>query len=155
MVASAFAGYGQGYSNYRSNSFGVGYLSSVGPIQAAVQSRRFLSIVDAPSTYSDATPLNIDVPPSTSPINFLLRSKSSPLNVQSLHEGSAGSYASSSSVDAPHVRRHDVYRPVIQQLNEIVQPSRLTKQYVRTFIANYFVIFADNIFVFCFLGTPN
>ena len=150
LVASAIAGYG----NY-GNSYGS-YLSyGRAPIQAAIQSRRSLSIVDVPSTYSLPTPLNIDVPASTSPLNVLLRSASSPLNVQTLHEGSAGSYASSSSVDAPHIRSHTVLRPIQQQVTEIVQPQRFIKQEVHYSFPFVSLICKLTFSFFLLTGTPN
>ena len=96
----------------------------------AVQSRRSVSFYDVPSTYSNAAPVTIDLPSSAQPLNFLMRTRSSPINIQTVHEGQPGSYAETSSVDEPHVRVHTVTRPIIQKVNEIVQPYRQIRQQV-------------------------
>ena len=121
--------YGYGSRSYGGNSYGSSGYSS-GPIQAAIQSRRTIQYRDVPSTYSAAAPLNIAVPASVSPVNMRMYSRSSPINVQAYHESSPGSYQETSSVDAPHVRKHTVTRPIIQQVNEVIQPYRQIRQQV-------------------------
>ncbi|KAJ6219429.1 hypothetical protein RDWZM_005241 [Blomia tropicalis] len=96
-----------------------------------VQSSRTLEYIDVPNTYQKSTPLNVAIPPAEAPITFVLRSRSSPLNIQSYHEASKGSYAESSSEDAAHVRVHTVTRPVVQEVREIITPYRKVQQQVQ------------------------
>ena len=105
---------------------------SGGVVTGAVQSsQRSIGFIDVPSTYSNPAPLTIDVPASAQPLNFLLRSKSSPLNLDTVHEAQPGSYQETSSVDEPHVRVHNVQRPIIQKVNEIISPVRQISQQVQ------------------------
>ena len=149
MVATALAGgygsnygsnYGSGYSGYSGlrtlglgaplSNYGGGY-SGGQNVLAAVQSRRSLGFIDVPTTYSAPTPLTVDVPANVQPLNFLMRSQSSPLNLDTVHQSSPGSYQETSSVDEPHVRVHNVQRPILQQVNEIISPYRQIRQQVQ------------------------
>lgn len=124
------SGYGAGNQGYSSGSsygsgsnYGSGYSSGAlgGLITGAVQSRRSVSFYDVPSTFSNAQPLTIDLPSSVQPLNFNMRTKSSPINIETSHESSPGSYQETSSVDEPHVRVHNVQRPIVQRINEVIQ----------------------------------
>lgn len=79
-------------------------------------------------------PQVITVEPNQQPVQFLFKSQSSPLVVRQVHipspQGSAG-YESTTSHEAPHVVRHQVVKPVIQELRETIQPFRKVIQEVR------------------------
>jgi len=118
---------GGGYGGYGGYSGGGGY--GGGSVTGAVQSRRSVSFYDVPSS-GGGSPINIDLPASVQPLNFNMQTASSPINVQTSHVGQPGSYAETSSQDEPHVRVHSVTRPIIQRLNEVIQPYRQIRQQV-------------------------
>lgn len=99
-----------------------------GPIVAAVNSNHKLSMYDVPSTFSAMAPLNIEVPSSSPTVNFLMKSRSSNINVESLHEGQAGTLKETASEDQPHINRHTVHRPIVQEVREIISPYRRIEQ---------------------------
>ncbi|OTF77904.1 DFP2-like protein [Euroglyphus maynei] len=127
-----------GYLNtYPSYAFGSSYQPNLlteqrfaqnGPILAAVNSNHKLSMYDVPSTFSANQPLNIEVPSSAPSVNFLMKSRSSNLNVETLHEGTGGSFKETVSEDQPHVNRHTVLRPIVQQVRELITPYRQVEQ---------------------------
>lgn len=121
VLGTVFA-YGS-YGSYGSRSSGYG--SSYGRvIPLAVQSRRSIKYVDVPTSYGNYEPLTLEIPASSQPLNFRMPTKSSPINVETYHQPSRGSYAETSSVDEPHVRKHTVYRQIHSHVNEIVTPYR-------------------------------
>lgn len=99
-----------------------------GPIIAAVTTHHKYSMYDAPSQYAAPAPLNIEVPSSAPTVNFLMKSKSSNINVENLHEGQSGGVKETSSEDEPFINRHTVLRPVIQEVREIITPYRRVEQ---------------------------
>ena len=76
-------------------------------------------------------PTTIDVPPNHIPINFIFRSASSAIHAEQKHMGSPGSYQQSYSKDEPHVLKHMVTKPIIQEVHEIISPYRQVTQEVR------------------------
>ncbi|XP_017485845.1 PREDICTED: probable peroxisomal membrane protein PEX13 [Rhagoletis zephyria] len=138
FASSGSSGYGSGSfggSNYGGSSYGGssygGSSNYGGVITGAVQSRRSVSYYDVPSTYSDASPVTIDLPSGVQPLTFRMNSRSSPINIETSHEGQPGSYQETSSVDEPHVRVHNVQRPIVQKILETIQPYRQIRQEVR------------------------
>lgn len=107
------------YGSYGSRSSG----SYGRVIPLAVQSRRSIKYVDVP-TYGNYEPLTLEIPASRQTLNFRMPTRSSPINIETYHQPSRGSYAETSSVDEPHVRKHTVYRQIHSQVNEIVTPYR-------------------------------
>lgn len=99
-------------------------------VPAAVQSRHMVSTIDVPSGGLIA-PTTIDVGASQAPINMIFRSASSALSVQGVHQSAPGSVQESVSQDEPHLLRHTVTKPVIQEVNEIITPSRRITQQVQ------------------------
>lgn len=118
-------GYGQQLQLQQNSGY------SGGLIPAAIQSRRTVQFYDVPTVLAAPAPLSIDVPANQQPINFLFRSASSPLNLESVHQALAGSYDETSSQDEPSVRVHTVTRPVVQKVNEIIAPYRQVTQQVQ------------------------
>ncbi len=45
------------------------------------------------------------------PVGLLFRSRSSPVEVKNVHQGSAGTLKHTTSHDGPHIHRHTVNRP--------------------------------------------
>ena len=53
---------------------------------------------------------------------ILLRSSSSNINVQQSHEGGGGDIQQSRSEDEPHILFHEVNKPIIQEVREVISP---------------------------------
>ena len=100
---------------------GGGGLGQVVP--AAIQTRHEIQFKDVPSTGS-VEPATIDVGASSVPLQILFRSASSNLNIQQVHDGAQGSTQESNSEDEPHILKHSVTKPIIQEVREVITPSR-------------------------------
>ena len=100
-----------------------------GPSQLAVHTRQQVQYVDTPS-YGYVQPTNVFVESQSPPINMIMRTVSSPVNVQHVHVPSPGSFRATSSQDEPHVRVHTVTRPIISELREIITPRRFITQQI-------------------------
>lgn len=90
LVACAKANYGGGYGG-----------------QLAVHTRQHVQYIDTPSS-GFVQPTNVHVQSQSPPINFLMRTFSSPINIRHVHIPSPGSFRATSSVDEPHIRVHTV-----------------------------------------------
>jgi len=104
----------------------------IGPVTAAVQSRRTYEVRPFNLPQEPAIPQLIEVEPNEQPIHFVFRSQSSPVFVQQVHTPSGpGQYEATRSEDAPHHLVHEVYKPIIQELREVIQPFRKVIQEVK------------------------
>ena len=129
-MAGGRGGYGAGAGI--GGGFGAGVGMGVGggagagageAVQAAIISRHNIEYRNVPSS-GMANPVTVEVGSSPIPVNFLFRSSSSNLNVQQQHEGSQGSTQQSSSEDEPHRLIHEVTKPIIQEVREVISPFR-------------------------------
>ena len=98
-------------------------------VPAAVISHHDIKHYDVPST-GHIYPTTIDVPANVLPVNFIFRSASSMINVKQKHEGAPGSFKETHSQDEPHVLKHTVTKPIIQEVREIISPFRRIQQTV-------------------------
>ena len=110
---------------------GIGYGGGYGghAVPAAVISHHKVHHYDVPSV-GHIIPTTIDVPANILPVNFIFRSASSLVNVAHKHEGAKGSYKETYSQDEPHVLKHTVTKPIIQEVKEIISPFRRIVQKV-------------------------
>ena len=115
-------GYGAGLA--LGGGYGVGRAVPIGPVHAAVHSRRTYDVIPVPTTYDAPIPQVIEVGPNVQPVHFIFRSQSSPITVQQIHTPGVGGYEATRSEDAPHQLVHEVYKPIIQELRETIQPFR-------------------------------
>ncbi|KAH9422708.1 uncharacterized protein LOC113793746 [Dermatophagoides pteronyssinus] len=111
---------------YHGGGGGHGYAHVV---PAAVLSHHHVKYYEVPS-HGYVKPTTIDVPPNHIPINFIFRSASSAIHAEQKHMGSPGSYQQSYSKDEPHVLKHMVTKPIIQEVHEIISPYRKIVQTV-------------------------
>ena len=66
------------------------------------------------------------------PVKLVFRSRSSPITIQQVHLASSPmKVQETSSEDVPHLVRHKVLRPVVQEVREIIQPMRTITQEIR------------------------
>ncbi|CAG2105039.1 unnamed protein product, partial [Medioppia subpectinata] len=134
-------GYSQGYTqghNLLANlniARGVS-VGQAGPINAAVQTiSRTVDYRPVPYSGEPAHVQDIDVPPQESPLRINFQSKSSPLAVTQQHiPAEPGQVQVTQSEDEPQTAIHNVNRPVIQQVNEVIQPYRSLTQVVEPVI---------------------
>lgn len=96
-------------------------------VPAAVVTRHRIHYYEVP-TVSNTKPTTIEVGVRPLPINILLRSSSSQLNIEQLHEGGQGSFQETKSEDPPHILKHTVTKPVIQEIYELITPYRKIRQ---------------------------
>lgn len=74
-------------------------------------------------------PRLVSVEPTVQAVQLLFKSASSPLFVQQKHFGTSSSvYQTTRSQDYPHVLRHEVLKPVLQEVREVIQPYRTVTQ---------------------------
>lgn len=107
-----------------------------GPVNAAVHTvSRTVDYRPVPYTGEPAVVQDIDVAPQESPLRINFQSKSSPLQVTQQHiPAEPGQVQVTQSEDEPQTAIHNVVRPVVQQVNEVVQPYRSLTQTVEPVI---------------------
>ena len=110
-------GYGGG-SSYGSHS-----------IELPIHSKHNIEVIHSPS-HRDESSTHVEVPGGTLPVYMTFKTESSPIYVKQEHKGRGGSYQKSSSKDEPHVLVHEVVKPVIQELKEIITPYRKVIQVI-------------------------
>jgi hypothetical protein len=78
------------------------------------------------------SPQVLEVEGDDQPVHVVFKSLSSRVHVQQVHTpGAPGQIETTASEDEPHVVRHQVMRPVIQEIREVIQPYRRVVQEVR------------------------
>ncbi|KAJ6220725.1 hypothetical protein RDWZM_006537 [Blomia tropicalis] len=87
---------------------------------------------DMCSTYGTVQPAEITIPASSQPINIKFHSQSSPINVRSFHiPAQASPVQFSTSQDTPDILKHEIIKPIIQEITEKIQPIRKITQEIR------------------------
>ncbi|KAI2806536.1 hypothetical protein BLOT_008493 [Blomia tropicalis] len=102
-------------------------------VNVAVNRRHSFQFVDVPSsTYGTVQPAEITIPASSQPINIKFHSQSSPINVRSFHiPAQASPVQFSTSQDTPDILKHEIIKPIIQEITEKIQPIRKITQEIR------------------------
>lgn len=148
MVASCQAsGYGGGAGGYggsagggvgggggSSGGSGVGPVSGFGggPVTAAVQSSHTVEIRHVNVPMELPQPQIVEVEAGNLPLTIHFKSASSALNVVQTHQpGLAGDPQHTTSEDEPHRLVHEVTKPVIQEVREIITPYRRVIQEIK------------------------
>ena len=105
-------------------------------VQAAVQSKSSIRYVNVDIPIEEKEPQIIEVRANPVPIVIHFKSASSQIRVQQSHTGSnAGQLQETKSEDQPQHLRHEVVKPIIQEVREIITPFRKIIQEV-CFIQN-------------------
>jgi hypothetical protein len=99
-------------------------------VPAAIHTRHSIDYKDVPSSGS-VNPTTIEVGSSSIPLNILFRSSSSNINVQQAHSGGQGDTQRTSSQDEPHHLIHEVTKPIIQEVREVISPYRKIVQEIQ------------------------
>jgi hypothetical protein len=134
-AAPALSTYGTGYTTASLGNLNIARglsVSQAGPVNAAVQTlSRTVDYRPVPYTGEAPVVQDIDVPPMESPIRINFQSRSSPLAVSQQHvPAEPGQVQTTQSEDEPQKVVHNVVRPVVQQINEVIQPFRTLHQTV-------------------------
>ncbi len=139
-------GYGGGVALARGFAGGYGaatFAAPIGPVTAAVHSRRTYSLLPTPSAYEAPIPQVIEVEPNEQPVHFVFKTASSPLTVQQVHTpGYTPQYEATRSEEAPHLLSHEIYKPIIQEVREVIQPFRKQIQEVKPVIEEVHTVVA-------------
>ncbi len=140
---------GGGYGGIGSLAFGAGgkgYGGYGGPISAAVHSRRTYEVVPTPVIEEPAQLTTVYVEGTIQPVTITFRSVSSPVLVKQRHyPGEPGTYQATSSVDEPHRLVHEVVRPVIQEVREVIQPHRRVVQKIAPVLEEVHTVVAKGV----------
>jgi hypothetical protein len=113
---------------------GGGYLgvASYGVIPAAIKSVRKVEVIPVALPQDPIVPQVIQVDPIDLPIKILFNSRSSGIFVEQVHQpGAPGQVEKTSSEEEPHRVVHEVRRPVIQELREVIVPYRRVVQEIQ------------------------
>ena len=103
----------------------------IGPVSLAVRSQQNVQYYDIPSVQTQAQPYQVMVESQSVPMTMMFRTYSSPMNVKHQHVQSQGSVQESHSEDQPHILRHTVHKPIVQEIHEVITPMRTIRQEVR------------------------
>jgi hypothetical protein len=103
---------------------------------AAIQTRRTVELRPLATDQNDySQPQIIEVNPDHVPVQVHFRTASSRVNVQQSHTpGAPAQVEHASFQDEPHRVVHEVVKPVIQEVREIIQPYRRVTQEIRPVI---------------------
>ncbi|KAH9421407.1 hypothetical protein DERP_010544 [Dermatophagoides pteronyssinus] len=96
-------------------------------------------------------PVNVETPmqqsqviaiePSTQAVHLVFKTVSNPLSIHQQHSpGERSFYETTRSEEPAHIIRHEVYKPVVQELQETIQPYRQVTQEIRPVIEKVNVI---------------
>ncbi|CAG2173785.1 unnamed protein product [Oppiella nova] len=129
-LAHGHLGLAQGHLGLRAAHVGhVGHVQNIGPVTAAIETRRTHQVVDVPTSQDVIQPSTLIVEPNILPVNIEFRSQSSPVNVNQVHiPGRPGEHQATRSEEEPDRLLHEVVKPVIQEVRETIVPFRRITQ---------------------------
>ncbi|OTF70732.1 DFP2-like protein, partial [Euroglyphus maynei] len=110
---------------------GGGGYGGYGSIEAAIYSNHKVDVIPVPSKKGYGAPTYIDVPGGALPVYINFQSQSSPVYVKQQHYGMSGSYQKSYSYDEPHKLVHEVTKPIVQEVREVIKPYRKVVQTIK------------------------
>lgn len=109
---------------------GPSYQSASGTsVPAAIQTRRTIEVKPVNIPQEHIEPHIVDVEATYQPVHVVFRSSSSPVMVQQIHTPAQQAQVDQQDTeDEPHVVRHRVLRPIVQEVREVIQPYRRVLQ---------------------------
>ncbi len=132
-----------------SGSYGapLGYSSvPIGPVLAAVHSKRTYELRPVQSNYDSPIPQVIEVDSVEQPVHVIYKSMSSPVFAQQIHTpGAPGQIESTNSEEEAHKLVHEVYKPVIQEVREVIQPHRRVVQKIAPVLEEVHTVVAKGV----------
>jgi hypothetical protein len=107
----------------------TGYAPYTGPVSAAIETYRTHQVIDVPTSQEVIAPSTLIVEPNVMPVNIEFRSQSSPVNVDQVHiPGRPGIVKETQSEEEADILRHEVIKPVVQEVRETIVPFRRITQ---------------------------
>lgn len=101
-------------------------------IQAAVQTKHTVEMKPVDIPFEDIEPQVIEVEGGALPLEIHFKSSSSRIRVHQTHQASgAGEVEQTSSEEEPHRLIHEVKKPIIQEVREIITPYRKVVQEIQ------------------------
>jgi len=102
------------------------------PLAAAIKSMRTVEVKELQDDYQNQEPQVIDIAPSALPIVINFRTSASAIKIHQTHErGEPQEVQQTQSEDEPQFLKHQVTKPVIQEVHEIIMPYRKIIQEIR------------------------
>ncbi|KAJ6220895.1 hypothetical protein RDWZM_006707 [Blomia tropicalis] len=110
--------------------------SPSGPVEAAVHTKKTIEVIPVRfEEPKDGEPQVIEISPYEVPLSIVFKTQTNKINVNQEHKSEMPEEVKeTSSEEEPHRVVHNVYRPVIQEVTEIVQPYRKVLQKVEPVI---------------------
>ncbi|KAF7495989.1 hypothetical protein SSS_09611 [Sarcoptes scabiei] len=101
-------------------------------IQAAVQTKHTVEMKPVEIPFEDIEPQVIEVEGGALPLEIHFKSSSSRIRVHQTHQAAgAGEVEQTSSEEEPHRLIHEVKKPIIQEVREIITPYRKVVQEIQ------------------------
>lgn len=102
------------------------------PVQVPVITSHDVQIVPVTVEVPPQRTQVVSVEPSGQSVHLVFKSASSPLSIQQQHVPSERTvYETTRTEEQPHVIRHEVFKPVVQELRETIQPYRHVTQEIK------------------------
>jgi hypothetical protein len=133
---------GGGYGGGGGLVLGAGGGFAGGIIPAAIQTRHTVDVRPVSLPSEPIQPQVVLVDAGIIPLTILFRSASSSLNVLQQHIGGAGDTQESKSEDEPHRLIHEVTKPIIQEVREVITPFRRVTQEIQPVVEDIQTIVA-------------
>uniref|UniRef100_A0A6P6YEY6 Uncharacterized protein LOC113797800 n=1 Tax=Dermatophagoides pteronyssinus TaxID=6956 RepID=A0A6P6YEY6_DERPT len=107
-----------------------------GPVEMAVHSKKTIEVIPVKfEDGNDGEPQVIEISPYEVPVSIVFKTQTNKLNVNQEHKSEPAEEPKEiNSEEEPHRVIHNVYRPVIQEVTEVVQPFRKVVQKVEPVI---------------------
>jgi hypothetical protein len=113
------------------------------PVSAAIHSTRTVEYKAVPYNDEPLVPQVVEVEPSEIPLNIHFKSRSSTIKVSQSHEaGEPGTVEQTQSQDEPSRVIHEVHKPVIQEVREVITPYRQVTQEVQPVVEQVHTVVA-------------
>lgn len=143
MAASAAGSAGGGFGEF-DGQFKEGPSASTRErIQAAVQTKHTFETRPVDIPFEDLEPQIIEVEGGALPLEIHFKSASSRIRVHQTHQaGGAGEVEQTSSEEEPHRLVHEVKKPIIQEVREIITPFRKVIQEIQPVVEEIHTIVA-------------
>jgi len=136
-------GYGGGRAIGGGLAIGTGIAHSGGPVSAAIATRHSVEVIPVNVPQQQIQPQVIDIDSGDLPVILNFISRSSRVFAQQNHiPGEPGETQVSQSEDEPHRLTHEVVKPVIQEIREVITPYRRVVQEIRPVVEEVHTVVA-------------
>jgi len=123
LLGVASATYGGGGGHYESDH----------SVNAAVKSQHSVSTFPVASTQDAGKTPVVDIVSNPLPLTLRFQSHSTQINAIQKHFGNPGQVQKSSSIDEPDLLIQNIKKPIIQEIHEVITPSKYSTQTTRIY----------------------